>query len=141
MNKIDYIAAIKKQQRLIRRLIVSRRKRSGAINGIVQERYAHLIGKYFRRDDTVCRIVKVSCNSNYIFENRVDVYLHYDYICPSYNFTDAGDEDVCSVEISNLQVREKEYSFTDIEENLISEDEAREYFDKLVGELKQNFGL
>lgn len=50
MKQEEYLAAIKKQQSLIRKLFASRKRRSECINEITHERYGHLVGKFFKAD-------------------------------------------------------------------------------------------
>lgn len=46
MKQEEYLAAIKKQQSLIRKLTTGRQRRSEVIQEITKERYSHLIGKF-----------------------------------------------------------------------------------------------
>lgn len=48
MKQEDYIAAIERQQSLIRKLFSSRERRSEVIQEVTEERYRHLIGQFFR---------------------------------------------------------------------------------------------
>lgn len=50
MKQEEYLAAIKKQQSLIRRLFASQKRRSEIINELTKERYGHLVGKFFKAD-------------------------------------------------------------------------------------------
>ena len=50
MKQEEYLAAIKKQQSLIRKLFASRKRRSECIDEITRERYGHLRGKFFKAD-------------------------------------------------------------------------------------------
>ena len=50
MNQGEYLAAIKKQQSLIRKLFASKKRRQECVNEITRERYGHLIGKFFKAD-------------------------------------------------------------------------------------------
>lgn len=51
MKQEEYLAAIKKQQSLIRQLFSSRKRRSEVINQLTKERYEHLRGKFFKADE------------------------------------------------------------------------------------------
>lgn len=48
MKQEEYLAAIKKQQSLIRKLFANRKRRSECIDEITRERYDHLRGKFFK---------------------------------------------------------------------------------------------
>jgi len=50
MKQEEYLAAIKKQQSLIRKLFANRKRRSEVIDEITRERYGHLVGKFFKAD-------------------------------------------------------------------------------------------
>ncbi len=50
MKQEEYLAAIKKQQSLIRKLFANRKRRSEVIDEITSERYDHLRGKFFKAD-------------------------------------------------------------------------------------------
>ena len=50
MRQEEYLAAIKKQQSLIRKLFANRRRRSEVIDELTRERYYHLCGKFFKAD-------------------------------------------------------------------------------------------
>ena len=50
MKQEEYLAAIKKQQSLIRKLFANRKRRSECIDEITRERYDHLRGKFFKAD-------------------------------------------------------------------------------------------
>jgi hypothetical protein len=54
MKQEEYLAAIKKQQSLIRKLFANRKRRSEVIDELTKERYDHLRGKFFKvpKDDT-----------------------------------------------------------------------------------------
>ena len=48
MKQEEYLAAIKKQQSLIRKLFANRKRRSEVIDELTRERYDHLRGKFFK---------------------------------------------------------------------------------------------
>ena len=48
MKQEEYLAAIKKQQSLIRKLFANRKRRSEVIDELIRERYDHLRGKFFK---------------------------------------------------------------------------------------------
>ena len=50
MKQEEYLAAIKKQQSLIRKLFANRKRRSEVIDEITRERYDHLRWKFFKAD-------------------------------------------------------------------------------------------
>lgn len=53
MKQEEYLAAVKKQQSLIRKLFANRKRRSEVIDELTKERYDHLRGKFFKvpKDD------------------------------------------------------------------------------------------
>lgn len=50
MKQEEYLAAIKKQQSLIRKLFANRKRRLEVINELTKERYGHIVGKFFKAD-------------------------------------------------------------------------------------------
>lgn len=50
MKQEEYLAAIKKQQSLIRKLFANRKRRSEVIDELTKERYGHIVGKFFKAD-------------------------------------------------------------------------------------------
>jgi len=48
MKQEEYLAGIKKQQSLIRKLFANRKRRSEVIDELTRERYDHLRGKFFK---------------------------------------------------------------------------------------------
>ena len=50
MKQEEYLAGIKKQQSLIRKLFANRKRRSEVIDELTRERYDHLRGKFFKAD-------------------------------------------------------------------------------------------
>lgn len=50
MKQEEFLASIKKQQSLIRKLFASRKRRSECIDEITNDRYGHLVGKFFKAD-------------------------------------------------------------------------------------------
>lgn len=89
MTQQEYQSAIKKQQSLIRRLFVSLKRRSEAIDELTQERYRHLIGRFFRpkgdrfrssTHDVDYYIHDVYADSNYVMSDAVYVEINCRYI-------------------------------------------------------------
>lgn len=140
MNIEEYKAAIKRQQSLIRRLITRRRKRSKVIDSIVQQRYAHLVGKFFKNGKTLCRVTSISGESNYIMSDKVDVYLNYKYLDQERVSTMTEQDKLIGIRVHSGKIYEQNYNFEIIEKWMISESEAREYFNKITDELNKNFG-
>ena len=50
MKQEEYLAAIKKQQSLIRKLFANHKRRSEVIDELTSERYGHIVGKFFKAD-------------------------------------------------------------------------------------------
>lgn len=96
MKQEEYLAAIKKQQSLIRKLFANRKRRSECIDEITRERYDHLRGKFFKApkgdsrfcgvdDDTTLYICDVGAASDYIQSDEVEIVLICRYINKSFN--------------------------------------------------------
>lgn len=89
MTQQEYQSAIKKQQSLIRKLFTSRKRRSETIDVLTQERYRHLVGRFFRpkgdrfrssAHDIDYYIHDVYAESNYVMSDEVHVELDCRYI-------------------------------------------------------------
>jgi len=94
MEQENYIAAIKKQQSLIRKLFSSRKRRSEVIQQLTEERYQHIIGRFFRpkgerfkciNSDAYYYICGIFAESNYVMSDEVHIALNCRYIGHSYN--------------------------------------------------------
>lgn len=97
MKHEDYIAAIKVQQKLIRKLFSSRKRRSEVIDDLTQERYKSLIGQFFRpqgdrfrnaNNDVDYYIVAINTESNYVLSDTVYIELVCYYIMKTYQDCD-----------------------------------------------------
>lgn len=97
MTHEEYNAAIKKQQSLIRKLFSNRRRRSEVIDEVTQERYGHLVGKFFRPQgdhfkgsatDIDYYICGISTESNYVMSDTVYVELDCRYMGRMYQGAD-----------------------------------------------------
>ena len=86
MKQEEYLAAIKKQQSLIRKLFANRKRRSEVIDELTKQRYDHLRGKFFKtpKDDdrfkavdggTTLYICDICAESNYISSEQVNVNI------------------------------------------------------------------
>lgn len=95
MKQEEYLAAIKKQQSLIRKLFASRKRRSECIDEITRERYGHLVGKFFKApngdsrfhsidEDTTLYICGVYAESNFVMSDKAYVCIVCRYIGQSY---------------------------------------------------------
>jgi hypothetical protein len=93
MEQENYIAAIKKQQSLIRRLFSSRNRRSEVIQQLTEERYRHLIGRFFRPQgerfknidcDIDYYICGIATESNYVMSDEVHLILECRFIGHDY---------------------------------------------------------
>lgn len=144
MKHQEYIKAIKHEQTLIRRLFSSRRQRAKAMEKITGERYAHLIGKFFTKEndpDSVYRINEVFTRANYVESDQVDIMLY----CSCLGTTTTGGEDdkVVGLYIHNDNITL--HPSIDIDEYLaerfVDKVKALERFDKLTEQLKINLNL
>ena len=95
MKQDEYLAAIKKQQSLIRKLFANRKRRSEVIDELTKQRYDHLRGKFFKtpKDDdrfkavdggTTLYICDIYAESNYITSEQVNVNIVCRCVVESY---------------------------------------------------------
>lgn len=144
MNYQEYIKAIGHEQSLIRRLFASRKNRAKKIEKITTERYAHLIGKFFTKEndpDSIYRINEITTRANYIESDQVDVVL----CCSCLGTTNTGRE---GEKIVGLYVHNENITIhpsIDIDEHLagrfIDKVKALERYYKLTEQLKNNLNL
>lgn len=139
MNKEEYIAALKKQQGFIKRLMTDRRKRSEDIDSIVKDYYSSLVGKWFKYKGDYCCITGFTSVSNYITSADITVNMVFNTLSISYQL-DGDRRLIRGIETYTHSFIEKDYSFDCIlDGNLISDEEAESYMDGLYKELKDNF--
>ena len=144
MNHHEYIKAIGHEQSLIRRLFASRKNREKKIEKITTERYAHLIGKFFTKEndpDSIYRINEITTRANYIESDQVDVVL----CCSCLGTTNTGRE---GEKIVGLYVHNENITIhpsIDIDEHLagrfVDKVKALERYYKLTEQLKNNLNL
>lgn len=144
MNHHEYIKAIGHEQSLIRRLFASRKNRVKKIEKITTERYAHLIGKFFTKEndpDSIYRINEITTRANYIESDQVDVVL----CCSCLGTTNTGRE---GEKIAGLYVHNENITIhpsIDIDEHLagrfVDKVKALERYYKLTEQLKNNLNL
>lgn len=144
MNHQEYIKAIEHEQTLIRRLFSSRKQRAKVIEKITTERYAHLIGKFFTKEndpDSIYRINEITTRANYIESDQVDVVL----CCSCLGTTNTGRE---GEKIVGLYVHNENITIhpsIDIDEHLagrfVDKVKALERYYKLTEQLKNNLNL
>lgn len=144
MNHHEYIKAIGHEQSLIRRLFASRKNRAKKIEKITTERYAHLTGKFFTKEndpDSIYRINEITTRANYIESDQVDVVL----CCSCLGTTNTGRE---GEKIVGLYVHNENITIhpsIDIDEHLagrfVDKVKALERYYKLTEQLKNNLNL
>ena len=144
MNHHEYIKAIGHEQSLIRRLFASRKNRVKKIEKITTERYAHLIGKFFTKEndpDSIYRINEITTRANYIESDQVDVVL----CCNCLGTTNTGRE---GEKIVGLYIHNENITIhpsIDIDEHLagrfVDKEKALGRFYKLTEQLKNNLNL
>lgn len=144
MNHQEYIKAIGHEQSLIRRLFASRKNRAKKIEKITTERYAHLTGKFFTKEndpDSIYRINEITTRANYIESDQVDVVL----CCSCLGTTNTGRE---GEKILGLYVHNENITIhpsIDIDEHLagrfVDKVKALERYYKLTEQLKNNLNL
>ena len=145
MTHQEYIAAIKGQQSLIRKLFSSRRRRSEIIVQVTQERYQHLVGKFFRPEGNLFKsaandiyyyICGIYTTSNYVMSDRVSVEINCRYIGRMY----------CDKQIDGICTGYQTFSFNpddDLDEILapmwVDYTKAINTIDGYYAEMKENF--
>ena len=144
MNHQEYIKAIGHEQSLIRRLFASRKNRAKKIEKITTERYAHLTGTFFTKEndpDSIYRINEITTRANYIESDQVDVVL----CCSCLGTTNTGRE---GEKILGLYVHNENITIhpsIDIDEHLagrfVDKVKALERYYKLTEQLKNNLNL
>ena len=144
MNHQKFIKAIGHEQSLIRRLFASRKNREKKIEKITTERYAHLIGKFFTKEndpDSIYRINEITIRANYIESDQVDVVL----CCNCLGTTNTGRE---GEKIVGLYIHNENITIhpsIDIDEHLagrfVDKEKALGRFYKLTEQLKNNLNL
>lgn len=144
MNHQEFIKAIEHEQSLIRRLFASRKNRAKKIEKITAERYAHLIGKFFTKEnapDNIYRINEITIRANYIDSDQVDVVL----CCSCLGITTTGRE---GEKIVGLYIHNENITIhpsIDIDEHLagrfVDKGKALGRYYKLTGQLKNNLNL
>jgi hypothetical protein len=144
MNHQEYIKAIDHEQSLIRRLFASRKNRAKKIEKITTERYAHLIGKFFTKENdpnSIYRINEITTKANYIESDQVDVVL----CCSCLGTTNTGRE---GEKIVGLYVHNENITIhpsLNIDEHLagrfVDKGKALGRFYKLTEQLKNNLNL
>ncbi len=115
MEHVNYSAAIRQQQSIIKRLFSSRRHRSEVIENLTKERYKHLVGRFFRptrndkrfnsvMDDTELYICDVTSMSDYIGSADIEIVLHCRYISVGYQ-GEVDDDHVNEIDICHHSFR------------------------------------
>lgn len=148
MTHQEYIEKIARQRSIINRLFKCRENRSKMIQKITEERYADLIGKFFKADDRLKSamkggyyyIVGVSTCSNYISSNQVIVEL----ICRTFGTTQQlcdSSTKVIGVDfgINTFRFEPSDDIVKFIEPMLVSKEEAMNCFDDLMNQMTENF--
>lgn len=148
MTHQEYVQAIAKQRSIISRLFKSRESRSKMIQEITEERYANLIGKFFKADDRLKNamqgnyyyIVGVQTCSNYISSNQVVVEL----VCRYYGTTQQSWDSGMKVVGVDFGVHTFHFEPSDdimkfIEPMLVPKEEVVDDFDCLLKQMKANF--
>ena len=151
MRQEDYLAAIKKQQSLIRKLFANRKRRSEVIDELTQECYGHLRGKFFKApknddrfrsipEDITLYICQVYADSDYIMSDEAYIVIRCRYINESYHLE--GDKKF----VRGFEACTRSFSFKP-EDNLdeilaplyITRDKAAEEVNAMYGEFIKNF--
>lgn len=151
MKQEEYLAGIKKQQSLIRKLFASRKRRSECIDELTKERYDHLRGKFFKvskgddrfravDDGETLYICGVYAESNFVSSEQVYVSIVCRYIGKSYQLD--GDKKI----VRGLETYTQSFRFNpddNLDEILaplyISQEKAAEEVNAMYNEFIKNF--
>ena len=151
MKQEEYLAAIKKQQSLIRKLFANRKRRSECIDELTRERYGHLRGKFFKApkgdsrfrsvdEDTTLYICGVYAESNFVMSDEAYVCIACRYISQNYQLD--GDKKI----VRGLETYAHSFRFNpadNIDEILaplyISEEKAAKEVSAMYDEFIKNF--
>lgn len=145
------MAAIKKQQSLIRKLFASRKRRSECIDEITRERYGHLVGKFFKApkgdnrfrsvdEDTTLYICGIYAESNFVMSDEAYVCIVCRYISQSYQLD--GDKKI----VRGFETYSQSFRFA-LDDNLddilaplyITQEKAAEEVNAMYDEFIRNF--
>lgn len=151
MKQEDYLAAIKKQQSLIRKLFANRKRRSEVIDELTKERYDHLRGKFFKAqkgnnrfrsvdEDTTLYICGVYAESNFVMSDEAYVCIACRYISQSYQLD--GDKKI----VRGFETYSQSFRFA-LDDNLddilaplyITQEKAAEEVNAMYDEFIRNF--
>ena len=151
MKQEEYLAAIKKQQSLIRKLFANRKRRSECIDEITRERYGHLRGKFFKApkgdsrfrsvdEDTTLYICGVYAESNFVMSDEAYVCIACRYISQNYQLD--GDKKI----VRGFETHYQSFRFTPAD-NLddilaplyITEEKAAKEVSAMYDEFIKNF--
>lgn len=151
MKQEEYLAGIKKQQSLIRKLFANRKRRSEVIDELTKERYDHLRGKFFKAqkgnnrfrsvdEDTTLYICGVYAESNFVMSDEAYVCIACRYISQSYQLD--GDKKI----VRGFETYSQSFRFA-LDDNLddilaplyITQEKAAEEVNAMYDEFIRNF--
>lgn len=151
MKQEEYLAAIKKQQSLIRKLFANRKRRSEVIDELTRERYGHLRGKFFKvpkgddrfravDDGETLYICGVYAESNFVMSDEAYICIVCRYISQNYQLD--GDKKI----VRGLETYTQSFRFTPAD-NLddilaplyITQEKAAEEVSAMYDEFIKNF--
>lgn len=151
MKQEEYLAGIKKQQSLIRKLFANRKRRSEVIDELTRERYDHLRGKFFKApkgddrfmavdDGETLYICDVYAESNFVMSDEAYVRIVCRYISQNYQLD--GDKKI----VRGLETYTQSFRFKP-EDNLddilaplyITQEKAAEEVNAMYDEFIRNF--
>lgn len=149
MKQEEYLAAIKKQQSLIRKLFANRKRRSEVIDELTKERYGHIVGKFFKAGGERFRAVDegdtlyicgVYAESNFVNSEQVYVSIVCRQIGQRYQL-DGGKKIVCGLETYTQSFRfNPEDNIDEILAPLyVTQERAAEDVSAMCNELVKNF--
>lgn len=151
MKQEEYLAAVKKQQSLIRKLFANRKRRSECIDELTRERYGHLVGKFFKvpkgdsrfravGEYTTLYICGVYAESNFVMSDEAYVCIACRYISQNYQLD--GDKKI----VRGFETYSQSFRFNP-EDNLdeilaplyITQEKAAEEVNAMYNEFIKNF--
>ena len=133
MTQEEFLKAVQNERSFIKRLLKSKAKRERAIKRLIQERFAHLFGKFCKVDDKFYYIIEVYGRTE---GNGVKLFVN------ALLFSSV--ETMFKDDFKTLEFGFKPYylGYNDLlkaEQNIVSKEDVFKHIVKLVNEMKSNF--
>lgn len=133
MTHEEFLKAVQHERSLIKRLFKSKAKRERAIKRLIQERFAHLVGKFCKVEDNLYYIVQVCGRAE---DKEVKPIVNVLLLSP--------DETMFKGDFKTLGFAFQPYylGYNDLlkaEQNIVSKEDVFEHLTILVNEVMNNF--